>query len=270
MHPTAKSMFTDYIRTLTDPFTYPGIKLGCGTMIPTTLAMATARGSVGVNGTDGSFSIGTLTLANTNLTVALVSNVTAATAPAFASYSAYNNTAINLQMTAMRVVSGGLRVFVNCPMTSAPGIIIGTTQSVNGLTPSLLTVNNFRDLPMSEICNSQEMQVCYRPSDNRDFEFTFPNSGLSLASWQGYISGTGWPIGTTVFWEVVYHIEGYQVNTVSSAEGVSAGPTLADFVPNLESAARQIWSRLGPSVVESGKGYLFSKMGRSAGFRTIG
>jgi hypothetical protein len=257
-----------YVNTLNDPFMYPGIPLGFGCCIPTSLSSVYLKGSFAVNATDGSFSVATIPYAvgtgGTGLQGAILGTSIsgASTAAAYTFQAASNN--INLLTTASfgRVISGGLRVFVRYPATSAAGIMNAWPYSSSNSSVTNSSPVFALSYPQSVMCGKDEVTILYRPTDFGDFNFQSLSNGAltnTLASWVGVIQGMGYPAtSTTVFYEAIYHLETYATTQIVSGDiAPSMIPTVSDYFPSVETAMKFARQHLTADVVQSASDVLF-------------
>lgn len=260
-----------YRRTLEDPFEYPGVKLGFGTMTPTTLGALYVRQSFTANA-DGSFEICVHPNAAAN-GFAFTSNSGAATTPTWTGNSASNGTAVTSAFTVGRVVSMGLRARVLQAQTAAPGILAGyANQSIEvGNTPLLATTpNGFYGIPNVHLAyGSETIEVLWRPRGPEDFDFA--SMGVTTAGCFGsgglYVSGTGFPASVTVFYEAILHFEA-QLGTpsISNPSDISdAGYGSLGNLFDTVAAAGRIIASLGPEV----RSTIQQSFGLNAGLRGI-
>jgi len=254
-----------YLNTLNAPFKYPGINIGFGCLIPTMLNSVYVKGSFNVNATDGTFRVNTLpwTLNPTNNgTIVNIANLAASVAQTYSPIAAADGGLLNNMAGFARVVSGGLRVFVKYAATAQGGIMNAFTIPTNSSTPTTLSFNTALSLPQARMSNTDSCSVYYRPTDFNDYEFyslTSAGATSTLASFQGYIDGTGYPTGATVYYEACYHLETYSTVTSSAADIASDTdwPTLASTYSNIETAMQKIRPYLTPEIVQGGVDWMF-------------
>jgi len=259
------SLARAYISTLNDPFTHCGVQIGFGCLIPTSLQMAYVKSTFIVNATDGSFRIGSLpyicgTTGQGSIGFTSVSGVN--TAPAYNFFIASDNGAILANNNFGRIVSGGIRAFVRYPATSQGGILNTYSIGLNSSVPTTNTIQANLSLSQARMSNSDAVSILYRPTDYNDMEFSVLNStatGGTLSSWQGYIDGIGYPVGSVVYWEAVYHIESYQTLAISSNDIAqdSAFPSLASVFSNVESMMASVRPLLSSENIDGISNLMF-------------
>jgi len=263
-HPTRRRVKTnasvtaitsDYIATLNNPFDYPGIRMGFGCLIPTQLSMAYAKGTLTPN-TDGSFRLigvpwDTVSGAF-NATIGFSSITGVSAVPSYTQIITANASQVNAAFALGRVISGSIRASVKYPATSTPGILNCYSLSSSATTATSATIAANLSLTQAKLTGSDGAQVLYRPTDYNDFEFVSLTGGNSLmASSQMYIDGIGYPTGTIVYYEIVWHMEVYNTTGISTADlGQESGfPTLSDVHASVESAMSKVRTNLLPELV---------------------
>jgi len=285
--PAARSRGTleAYINALRRPFFSPATKLGFGTLTPTSVRTAWARGSVGPTAgafgtcgdwlvvatpdtnamTGGNFgnSTGFLTTAAVlgPYTAWSTASTVGPSSTCYASPASNSNTLASLVNTC-RVVSMALRVTVRFPMSSARGAVYAgyvpdTTRSLlSNTSPTTLS-----SLPFMKMCSCSSAgeltcEVQYRPSEISDYTFspdwiraiTTP-IGSSVSVPQLVVMGTGWtPATFSVDIALIAHYE--------CLAGLTSGGNDADDsslpidVLTMEQAASAAL-RAGPSILTS-------------------
>lgn len=254
----ARNFLQAYANTLNNPFEYPGVPLGYDCFLPTTQVSGYNRGTFAVS-SDGSFSLVVFPSAGAFFQS---DNSTVTTPHTGAFGTPANFSAIQNAIDESRVVSCGLRCFVTFPATSASGVIYsGTAPDLNISQYQAFDTQTMASLPGSRIgIGTEGAQVHTRPYDNASFEFFAGNTnGFNSTSipyhTSGYIVGTGFPAGSTVYYEAVINLEGIARTSVSSMAVPSddaAAPTLASYFPTpgqLFTAAQRL---LSPSVILDG------------------
>jgi hypothetical protein len=268
----SRGLGDDYIRTLNDPFAFPGVRMGFGCLIPTQLVMAYVKGTFTVNAVDGSFRVNcipwnTITGANNGALVNIANNGQAV-APVYTTVLSSNVGGINSQMSLGRIVSGGLRVSVKYPLTSAPGQMNAFSLAASSNTATTTTIQGDLGLTQAKLVGSDQAQILYRPTDYNDMEFINLNgsNAVSLGSWQGYIDGLGFPATSVVWYEACFHIEGYStiLSSISDIGQASGFPTLSEAYASVENLVSNVRTHLSPEVMELGVNFL------TAGATTVG
>jgi len=202
--------------------------------------------------------------------------------------SAANATPLAAQYDEMRVLAGGIRVHPLLAATATPGIIssglmprcsiaefIGFFQSG---TPTAVTQLPYLQAH-AKTADTDGIELSWRPQDNADFEMhELDSQWISITA--GALSGastgshpdtqspclvimlTGFPTGTSVFVESIFHLEcTTSVETIASVVSPDTAQTLADqtSLPTFQSVFRSVASSL-PSMttVLSGVGSMAS------------
>jgi hypothetical protein len=240
-----------YIKSLNDPFEYPGVRLGFGCMVPTMLATAYYRGLFYANSTDGSFGI-TMQPSLGSLNQQIYYNNTGAGSGSWTSLSFPNAGVISNQINEARAISFGIRVLPLVADTAVPGVVycgsIASSTNAQINTVSLTTCSTF---PQLEFGDSRMGAVALgRPSDLTAYAFnSVVDQGLSssLSPWSvPLIVILGLPPTTPIMVELVLNMECLQGATSVNAQiepsigGVpdNVQPTLSDYLPSLDS----LWS----------------------------
>jgi len=252
-----------YADTLRDPFSYPGVRIGFGTMVPTMLGTLYNRFTVPC-AADGTIAFFLQPSAANGVWVNGVGGVTTV----FTAFGWQNSTAIQALGTEARVISGGLRIIPQVAATAAPGIAYA------GLFPSA-TTNTFNTLPMNYWIGAPNATMGFantgvsatiRPVDPTSFAFLGSNmTGLSPTTYSPsstvavYMSGL--PAGTICVVEAVMNLEIIQsaannATVVGYDQNTNDQPTLADAFPSLDA----VWSTV--------KQHLPSALNINSGFAT--
>jgi len=255
-----------YVKTLNDPFTFPPIQLGFGTMVPTQTGTAYARGSLTTHA-DGSFAISMAPSCYTN-GAAINTNVSGAAGTTWVGVAFTNASAMQAAFQSSRIVSGGIRVFCRQALTSAPGMLFAgslpsctVTQAV-ALSPTTISNNQMFELGSSisgatALIRPQSM-VCY------DFEQVNLLGGSTTFAWTNsypFISGLGLPASTPIYWEAVINFEALCCNTGTGMLITSQVPAkaLSDYFPSID----QLWSSTKNYLSRSGLGTMDLDLSRS-------
>jgi hypothetical protein len=207
----AASFAQSYANTLNDPFEYPGVPLGYDCYLPTQIIGAYKRGSITVNSTDGSFSIGYFPDI-TNLVVTYNGLSSALRSSSQIGLPAANKVNIQNNFTEARAISGGLRCFALFPETSASGVLFaGTAPDFSPGSMASFSTQALCDLPGSKMSVGYKgATILTRPYDNDAFAFTtYPIAGYNSipVMTSGYIAGLGFPIGTVIWYEGIMNME---------------------------------------------------------------
>jgi len=253
-----------YVNTLNDPFTYPPVHLGFGTLTDTALSTAYYRASIAANA-DGTIAF---YLAPQ---LAISTGTTFATNNAGAGVATWNkNTGttiwpnyaalLNLYATA-RVISGGMRCYPQIPGTYAPGLALAgsipevTMTQIGAQTPTTLLNQPF--LIGGLAANGCEAKI--HPSDLESYVMSsFVVNGYADntygASSGPVISFSGLSPSCPIYYELVLNLEGdYDVNSDAATYlgpvlGDLATDTLATHFPSIES----VWALIAPRLKRSG------------------
>jgi len=246
---------TSYTNTINDPFMYPGIKLGFGTMVDTGIATAYIKQTFAV-ATDGSFgvilqpTIGSgvaqkgFMYTNTSITTASWTQIDFANGGAIAQLSSEG-----------RVISGALRVQPLQALTAAPGILYaGHINSCANNNATSATVNSLANFTSSHMGVGPNGAIaCIHPLDPTSFAFqaatiSTSSTNVNYSSQSVYVVGTGFVAGTNIFVEGVLNIEyitglndNYTNAIIDGAQeipGANQTQTLSQSFGSLE----QMWS----------------------------
>jgi hypothetical protein len=211
------------------------------------------RNSFVVNA-DGSFGVALLP-SNTNM---VITNVSGAGGTTWTNNAASNGSAVNSQMVAARVVSGGLRVFTLFPETSSSGVLFAGSMpgfpitSFSAFTPTSLSSTSTSELGIGK----RGARAVMLPIDMSAFNMTSttlaaPSLTAVLSSTFPYVCGLGFPTGTVVWYEAVLNLEGVpQIGT--TGVGVDADrkePTASDYFATPERLMRAASGLLTQTVV---------------------
>lgn len=255
---------TAYIATLNDPFSYPPIKLGWGTFVPTQIYTCYLRGNFTTNA-DGSFAIVMLpSIGNSNGPV-FINNAGASSGTWGTQVSLSNTSAVAAAITEARIVSGGLRVLPQVPATAVPGVIFagdipsGNVTAFTTASPSGLSLSPSLNFGFG----ATGATALIRPLDPESFMMQAINvygysGSIVTTSSVPLVVGLGFPASTTVYYEAVINVEGIpNYNNASAAlqgTGFSSTPseTPASMFPSLENMWQYVSSKLSPGgIVET-------------------
>jgi hypothetical protein len=268
-----------YLDCLNDPFNHAAVPLGLGTMVPTETCEAYRRNNI-TAASDGSFAI-VLNPSSCRFVTSAVSSVwgafvstdttTLGTTPTWTGvYPPQNVVSLVNDFDKVRVVSAGLRVFPVTAATATPGFIYaglvlptnqqdvtatystvpGGTGFIDGnstVNPTKTVMSLYPSLEYS--VGNQPIQVNWRPCQLSDFTFsgdTEPNATVSLPVIDNQVPvlmviGTGFPAGSSIGWDAICHLEGYNSQKSSSSEntGYDERPTIITRYPSVEA----LWNR---------------------------
>lgn len=287
-----------YLKCLSNPFNCPPVRAGFGCMVPTELHSAYLRTNI-VTASDGSFTAFVLPNPQ-NLFLWTFAGFATPVTTANSGFSQSGNCEVIKNLSnSSRTLAMGVRIYPMIPATVAPGVIqIGCAPRVSladVVAPTDTSGPNSTDsaplfnreaqyvtqLPylrehMARPGGTDFIQCTWRPTDNKDFEFTdcdsknikFINTGgyqpfcpttnttsgaPALLDTQGsflVVSGQSLPASTTIFVEIILHIETTSSTTlIDQADTASIQPSVADTgnFPTMESMYRSIAPYL-PSV----------------------
>jgi hypothetical protein len=258
---------TDYVKTLSDPFQYPGVKLGWGCMTSTSLVQAYTRGITAANA-DGSLAL--LLYPNVQIIIdvanagAAVSFTTAAMNIGAADYQA-----IEANYSAARVVSGGIRSKPLIAMTSIPGQAYSGALTATPVVQLALTPTDLASTNTTQVGSAYGgVGATLRPYQPSSFDFHEEVVGTS----QDWNSGAnanevipytlaynvflGLPASANVEFEAVLNLECLPLEKHNGANVIALGndrsPTLADYWPSFEKLWKYVRNVLPPSAMEDG------------------
>lgn len=262
---------TDYLNTLRDPWEHPPIKLGFNTFQTTVVATGYRRANFTV-AADGSFAVAMVPSA----TGMIMTNNNGVNVATWATANATNATILQQQMLEARIVSGGLRLFCLFPETSAPGVLYSTTDlSLSSTLIAATTPNGVAGIPSAELgIGSRGSRIVMLPIDNDSYSFYSSNISGITANGLPYmptllIAGTGFPVGTVVYYEAIINLEGLPNNTSGAGQGIdiNATPTgsLSDLFPTPQSLYSAVRGVLGNAVTLDAIVGLAGTLGEAAG-----
>lgn len=270
-----------YTNCLKRPFFAPGVRLGFGTMVPTSarsmwkrfapatitaqqgfLMVGTPSGNSAAAGGLGSQAagVGFLSCVQTGSSTALFSsaNVVNVAANNIASIGTYVNTS--------RVVSGAMRVTVRYPTSTARGqVFAGYVPDDFRFNLGNLSSDDLSSLPFMIPCSSTAAgevtcEVQYRPSDLESYNFIgrWSTTGLypfDISVPQLLVLGVGWPpiaTGSASNWAIecnqIFHYECLAGLTAQGSDLSDDGP-VTDALTLEQAAAASIHA--GASVLTS-------------------
>jgi len=245
-----------YIDTLRDPFQHGPLRLGFGTMVPTTVGTAFLRTSI-TSHTDGSFGAVLFpSLGSVNSAVATQISGAGSFSWAFTPYANLAN--VTSLFDECRVVSAGIRVMPLTAPGGIPGVLytgsISTTSSASFILNNITGLSN---LPNTEFGPGDKgATMTYRPTDFSSYEFnenvkTHTNTGWV---WNGscpFIVGKNFPASTIVIIEFVINLEGISGTGATAASNIDSdsNPKLSDYVPSLDA----LWARVSRELEHPGQ-----------------
>jgi len=255
---------------MNDPFENGPIRLGFNTLVPTVLGSAYKRGSFSVNA-DGSFALAWIPDVVNTLRW---TNAGAAT-PTWANIPSTNSAALQQQMSLIRVVSGGLRLFVTQATTSPSGVLYaGSSSAASRDTYTALTPTTLSDLASSELeIGYSGAAFTSRPIDISAVEFSsaqltgFPNNAIAGFT-TGYVCGLNFPSTAVVYYESILNVEGLPTET-SGSIGISSSTdfksTPANEVGSFERAYNYARSFLMDPVIMDAAAFAVGSVNQKAG-----
>jgi len=251
----SSNLTNEYFQSLINPWEHPGVKLGWGCLVPSTMltaylrypAVCSAGGSLGLAAFPsvvGSFMYCDET---NNFNGGGFQNMS-------------NYAAIQASASEGRVVSVGIRAFPSVPLTSQPGVIYTGACVAQNLTQFRnITLADLVAMPTThQAIGINGASATGRPIDPSSFTFS-PATVIGYNSFTGndvpfsvpYIVLTGLPATTVVLVEMVVNIECTAAATHTNLLGATPGDyaptaTLADIWTNVESMYRSAAHLLPP------------------------
>ncbi len=210
---TMQPALMSYINTLINPFEYPPVRLGWGTMVPTNLYTAIQRFTITAS-SDGYFAVfmSPTLAASSNSGYQNVSTGGAATWTPTPAYP--NASAILAACSEGRIISGGIKVFPQVAATSPPGILYAgsipatAAATLYGSTlPTLIAQSYFKvGYGATGAC------ALIHPTDPYSFVNTLGaitgySPTVNVTSTTPIIIGTGFPSSCSVVVEFVLNLE---------------------------------------------------------------
>jgi hypothetical protein len=218
MSSVGPTVLRDYTQCLTAPFEHAPVRLGIGTMVPTSLYSMYIRAGITSNA-DGTLSIAiapSISATDGTITGGFFKNNAGAAVATWTATAWTNYSGVSATLVSARVVGGGLRVTPLLPLTSTPGIIAHgdipgiTPTGLTSSTPNALLANVYLKPVASVNC---QITATTKPIDATAFAIT-PAIGTLLGSttivpqsWP-VVTCNGWPASTTFYCEGVLHLEG--------------------------------------------------------------
>jgi len=251
---SARNTTLGFIKSLVNPFSNNGVKLGWGCLVPSTLVSAVVRTSATSNA-DGSIAF----VLSPQAPNPLYLNNSGAASTTWTTIAMSNQNGINNSCAEGRVISFGVRVFPSIPMTSAPGAcytgasLIPTLNVLTSLSPNVIAA-----LPTSHV------SIGYgggsstgRPADPDSYSFfSSPIVGYAgtttLTHSLPYIVFLGLPASSVVYIEAVVNLEATTAVTSVSLLPDTApmeSDTLCAHYPSLE----YFWSKISAYLPAPGR-----------------
>lgn len=261
-----------WLKALNDPFTHFPPRLGLGCMLPTEICSPFIKGSFTTNA-DGSFQlwVNPLLFDQSNAANGSFVSIDVAGHGTNATFAvggnqlpAANGPTINGSFDQYRVIAGAVRISALQALTAAPGIIYSSVypQDQNGKIPTGtgLTPTNCDALskyPMMESSRSIDpLQVNWRPDSQLCLE-SFQPQGVAVTNNTAppslLVVGIGLPASTTIFYQVLFHLEAYDVSQgVIGGQGddSSFGSTAFETISGMFRSIATALSPVTETVVE--------------------
>jgi hypothetical protein len=258
-NPYCNVLAQDYINTLNNPFSHRGLVPGYSSLSPNIPLTAYYRNTINPNA-DGSFAFVLMPSAADMV----YTNVSGNTGTTWTHNGANNLTAIQNFANVGTIVSGGLRVYVTYPATSAPGsLTIGGNPGglsyveINSTSPYALGTSPYTE----SVRGPEGATVLCRPTGPESFlnsnyvtqgyYVTTPTNAQSVnpSFTTPYIVGQGWISGSpTVYVEAILNITAQQTDAVTTSTPVmgSDNVNLSDCFPNPSSLVKYARPRIFP------------------------
>lgn len=245
-----------YVDTLNDPFSCGPMKLGFGTMVPTETATLYMRGNFTAN-VDGSFAAFAIPGIGGSYS-GVFSNASGANVSTWVQTPWTNQSTVQPLFDQFRVVSFGLRIYLNAGTNNAPGVWYvgccpsGSQAQLAATTPTNLASNVW----LVPGVTREGARAVSRPQDNSAYEFLAgifgAGSGVVYPHSLPVISVIGLAPSANLFVEAVMHIEGLSgVTTTVNVFGESdqrPEPGLSDYFSSVEA----MWRAAYPYLRSSG------------------
>lgn len=277
---TTSSFVSAYAKCMNNPFTCVPGPLGLGTLVPTSIATAGVRGSFTTNA-DGSFTLVCnpyrVRVTNSAAYGSFLAVDTAgyATTPTWAiRYDASDLTSLAATYDRLRVICGGVRVYSTAAETATKGAMYAalvcpsgtdetaiTNQSVPGsqaFVPNNGTANPSAALMvgypgMRFSLETRVSQAIWRPSQFSDFDFNSMRAANGDPRSQGpvpVIIGSGLPASTTIWFDAIFHYEGYNSTGIAPNAPMGASPMTGTMAPTINKSKPatidSLWSSVQP------------------------
>lgn len=249
LHPDAHG----YVKCLSDPFTYPPVKLGFGCLTSTQCVTLTAR-YLCPAGSDGSISAFVIPAVNVsgggNLAGGLyVSNAVGGAPLASTRIPWQNAQAVSDLLEEGRVVSCGLRMTPMVPGTSAPGGAF--VASVPSVSKDWIDAQSKAALVLNPLFKwglaAPGATACSRPIDPESFNFRHQTIGGYASNYDTTVTVpvivmNGIPTGQTVFVEAVLQLEGiYKLNSQTQAALSLQATSAPSAMPRTFGTLENMW-----------------------------
>jgi len=291
MNPAWDQFSQKYARSLCDPFDVAPDGLGLGTLIPTTILTAYLRGSF-VTNADGSFQIvlnpsmvNQATPTSTSGGFVTINNTATAVAPTWTTaLAAFNQLSINSDFDMMRCLSGGLRIIPDTNFSSNPGMFYagviapsaiegGEFGAYSGVPGTIVALGNFTTsslitLPCMELYRAfNSVEITWRPSELSDYDFDgFATTAVLVRNQVPVLvaAGSGLPASSTVFFDSVFHYEGYDTQkfgSINHSYAASSSTAASAGYPSIDSVWQKTSKFLDSTTKVVGTLYQAGKLG---------
>lgn len=247
-----------YAATLNDPFTHPGVKIGFGCMVPSSISMAYVRTAITANA-DGTATFFAWPTIGAGTNKSLYTNVSGHAGTTWNGVATYNSSVTNNTYAQGRIVSFGLKATPMVPGTAAPGVVYaGACPACKLSTMVSLSNDAISGSPFAKVGMGYGGGVALgRPQDTSAFIFTPDtiNGAGDISTWSiPFLAFSGLPASTAIIIECVYNFEGLTNLALSAPMG--AGPTEGSTPPSLLSRAfasiEQLWNYVQPQLSDPG------------------
>jgi len=242
-----------FVNALDDPFHCVAPFIGFGSMIPLVKRVAYWRQIMQVGGSSGINNLIMFQPSYTGLRLYqnnVGSSIVASTAPAIYNCNNYSNLAAAIQTA--RPVVAGIRIRIYVPATAAPpqvfcGNIFDTFTNITNLSYNAIAAES-QMMPLLNVNNTY--QVNWRPADANDFTvgstiFGYGTS-TSINTACIYVSSV---VAYTCVVEAILQTEANSGIDVAGTE-VDSSDSIADELPNIETAARLSSQMIGPEAFD--------------------
>lgn len=262
----AREQLLAYTNTLNDPFQYGPVRLGYGTMVPTTVTTVYYRGALTVNA-DGTFVVASFpTVRGTSGSI--LYNISGSAGVTWGQTRLSNDVTVSTLLSAARVISMGIRAKPLLAATATPGILYsGTIPRISIGSIAAQSTIAVTGSPYSEWSSSDRGAVVrWRPVDSQSYEIIperLTNTSTFVYDSVPFIGGAGFPASTQVMLEVVMNLEGVGTIGASLFNGDAPQPQLSDYFPSVDSLWSYIKGAVGVPSFESSNLDTILQMGRA-------
>lgn len=251
------AMLRRYADLLNDPFSVAPVKLGFGTMVPTTTATLYWRGIL-TTASDGTLSIAVFPGVNGSNCGVFSNAGLFTTGVNWAQNQWANSSAVTgMGLQQIRFLGMGLRAYTNSGLNIQPGIwFVGSVPSTYPGAVTAQSASQLVTLPaLKPGVTRTGARAVSRPQDNSSYEFTVAATPPS-----GYLASHSIPMiviqnsagASSIYVEAVCHIEGIEGLGSETAnifgESTAPEPGLSDWFPSTEQLFKAVW----PSLKDAG------------------